>query len=139
MTYHDTKEAPPHVGDYDEHAWEDVPTPWWKADRLDGLGWAVLFLWGAFVVVASYLDFTEDYDWWDAWGVFFLGAGVIVLAEATIRLAVPRLREGWGWDLFWGTAFLALGLGSLASEVWYALPLVAIAVVILAGTLRPKR
>ena len=62
MTYHDTKEAPPHVGDYDEREWEDTPAPWWKSDRLDGLGWAALFLWGALVVIATYSDFSEDYE-----------------------------------------------------------------------------
>lgn len=110
-----------------EKDWED----WWKTDRLDSAGWAALFLWGALVVVAHYTSFSDDFDWWDGWGVFFLGAGVIVLAETVIRVMAPKYRSKWGWSLFWGTAFLALGLGEIASPVWYALPLFAIAVVIL--------
>ena len=60
-------------------------------------------------------------------------AGGAVLVEAVFRTAMPRYRSKWGWTLFWGAAFLAIGLGELASPVWYALPLVAIAVIILSG------
>ncbi len=112
-------------------AWDEF----WTSDRLDAFGWAALFLWGAVVVVATYTDFSSDYDWWDGWGVFFVGAGAITLGEAFIRMFVPRYRSKWGWSLFWGSAFLALGLGGLAHNAWYALPLVAIAVVIFRSAL----
>jgi len=111
--------------------WEN----WWRSDRLDALGWAALFLWGALVVVAEYTSFRDDFDWWEGWGVFFVGAGAIVLVEAIVRLGIPEYRSKFGWTLFWGSAFLAFGLGELASPVWYALPLVAIAVVILKDVL----
>jgi hypothetical protein len=62
---------------------------------LDAFGWAALFLWGALVVVATNTDFSSDYDWWDGWSVFFVGAGVIVLGEALIRVAAPRYRGKW--------------------------------------------
>ena len=126
---------------FDEEAdsWEQAWDAWWSSDRLDGIGWATLFLWGAVVVLATYTSFSEDYDWWNGWGVFFLGAGVIVLGEALLRLAMPRYRGKWGWTLIWGAVFLAIGLGELASPAWYALPLVAIALVILIGALAPKR
>ena len=110
-----------------EGAWED----WWKTDRLDALGWAALFFWGALVVLATYTSFRDDFDWWDGGGVFFVGAGVIVLSQTLVRLVTPAYRSKWGWNLFWGTAFLSFGLGELASPAWYALPLVAIAAVIL--------
>ena len=54
-----------------ESGWDD----WWTSDRLDAVGWAAIFIWGAVVVLASYTDFAEDYSWWDGWGVFFVGAG----------------------------------------------------------------
>ena len=72
-----------------------------------------------------------DFDWWDGWGVFFVGAGVIVIIEGLIRLGMPSYRSKWAWSMLWGTIFLALGLGGLASPAWYALPLVGIAVLIL--------
>jgi hypothetical protein len=114
-----------------EEAWEE----WWSSDRLDAFGWAALFLWGAVVVVASYTDLSTDYDWWDGWGVFWVGAGVIVLVEAVVRVLAPAYRAKWGWSLFWGAGFLALGLGELAHSAWYALPLIAIAIVILKDAL----
>lgn len=107
--------------------WDD----WWRTDRLDAVGWAALFFWGALVVVATYTSFRDDFDWWDGWGVFFVGAGAIVLVEALFRLWMPSYRYKFGWTLFWGTAFLAVGLGGLASPVWYALPLIVIAGMIL--------
>jgi len=128
----DTREAPteaPSTGV--KEPWGEAWEQWWTSDRLDSFGWAALFLWGALVVVATYTDFRSDYDWWDGWGVFFVGAGVIVLVEASIRIVTPGYRSKWGWTLFWGSAFLAIGLGGLGHNAWYALPLVVIAIVIL--------
>ena len=128
----DGHEHPMHTDETSSEAsgrsdWED----WWRTDRLDAIGWAALFLWGALVVLAEYTSFQDDFDWWDGWGVFLVGAGLIVLSQTGVRLVMPEYRSKWGWNLFWGTAFLSGGLGELASPVWYALPLVAIAVVIL--------
>jgi hypothetical protein len=116
-----------------EESWEAGWEDWWRSDRMDAVGWAALFLWGALVVVAENTSIRDNFDWWGGWGVFWVGAGVIVLVEAVFRTAMPRYRSKWGWTLFWGAAFLAFGLGELASPVWYALPLVAIAVIILSG------
>jgi hypothetical protein len=120
--------------DADWADWED----WWKTDRVDAVGWAALFLWGALVVVAENTGFRDNFDWWAAWGVFWVGAGAIVLVETVFRTAMPRYRSKWGWTLFWGTAFLAIGLGELAGPIWYALPLVAIAATILSGAFSPS-
>lgn len=108
---------------------------WWKSDRIDGVGWAALFLWGALVVVAENTSFRDDFDWWEAWGVFFIGAGVILMIQTIVRLGMPEYRSKWGWTFFWGTAFLAFGLGELSSPVWYSLPLVALALIVLRETL----
>jgi len=114
-------------------SWEKEWEEWWRTDRVDAVGWAALFLWGAIVVVAHNTSFQNSFDWWNGWGVFWFGAGVIVLVETVFRSTLPRYRSKWGWTLFWGTAFLAIGLGELAGPVWYALPLAAIAAVILSG------
>jgi hypothetical protein len=115
--------------------WED----WWRSDRLDAVGWATAFLWGALVVMAEYTSFRDDFDWWDGWGVFFVGAGVITLVEALFRLGMPAYRSKFGWTLFWGTVFLSIGLGALVSRVWHALPLVVVAVLILKDTFARSR
>lgn len=137
MTDLHEKEIPPR-----EAAESSLEAEWdnfWKSDRADALGWVAIFLWGALVIVAENTNFRDEFSWWDAWGVFFAGAGVIVLIETAVRLAMPQYRSKWGWTLFWGCAFLALGLGGLASPIWYALPLVAIAIAILSGVLARSR
>ncbi len=136
---HDTEAAPEAAREGAEESWERTWDDWWRTDRADAVGWAAIFLWGALVVVAEYTSFRDDFDWWNGWGVFFVGAGVIVLLEALARLAMPRYRSKLGWTLFWGTAFLAIGLGEVADPVWYALPLAAIAVVILGGAFARSR
>lgn len=112
--------------------WDD----WWTSDRLDAVGWAAIFIWGAVVVLASYTDYAEDHSWWDGWGVFFVGAGIIVLAEAAVRLFIPQYRSKLAWTFVWGVVFLSIGLGTLFSTAWLALALVAVAIVILAGAFR---
>lgn len=112
-------------------SWQQDWDDWWKSDRVDAVGWAALFLWGALLVVAHNTSFRDDFDWWDGSGVFFVGAGAIVLIQTLVRIGIPQYRSKWGWTLFWGTAFQAVGLAELASPFWYALPMVAIAAIIL--------
>ncbi len=139
LEHHDTESAAETPREGVEESWERAWDDWWRTDRADAVGWAALFLWGALVVVAEYTSFRDDFDWWNGWGVFFVGAGVIVLLEALVRLGMPRYRSKLGWTFFWGTAFLAFGLAELAHPAWYALPLVAIATVILGGTFARSR
>lgn len=47
-----------------EKSWEEA----WKTDRLDAVGWAALFIWGALVVLATNTSFQDDFSWWDGWG-----------------------------------------------------------------------
>ena len=108
----------------------------WKSDRVNAFSWAVLFLWGAIVVLASSTAWHESYDWWDGWGVFFIGAGVVVTAEAIIRLTMPEYRWKAGWTLMWGIVFLSFGLSVFYGPAWLALVLVALAVATVVGALR---
>jgi hypothetical protein len=108
----------------------------WKSDRVNAFSWAVLFLWGAIVVLASTTTWHESYDWWDGWGVFFVGAGLVVAAEALIRLAMPEYRWKAGWTLMWGIVFLSFGLSVFYGPAWLALVLVALAIATAAGALR---
>ena len=117
----------------------DKESEWWedcfKSDRLDAIGWAMALLWGAAVIIIdNTTDLPDDYAWWDAWGVFFIGAGVITLVGSIVRLLVAEYRSSWAWSLIWGTVLLCIGLGTVSSPAWYALLLVAIAVVILVST-----
>jgi hypothetical protein len=108
---------------------------WGRSDRLDALWWALVFVWGALVLIADTTSFSDDLDWWDGSGVFWIGAGSLALVGIPIRLGMTRYRSKIGWTFFWGTVFLSLGLGQLVARAWFALPLVAIAGLILTGTL----
>ena len=108
----------------------------WQSDRVNAFSWAALFLWGAIVVLASSTTWHESYDWWDGWGVFFIGAGVIVTVEAFIRLTMPEYRWKVGWTLMWGIVFLSFGLSVFYGPAWLALVLLALAVATVAGALR---
>ena len=110
-----------------EESWDER----WKSDRVDAVGWAALLIWAAVVVLATNTSFSEDYSWWNGWGVFFVGAGVINLAETVARLFMPAYRSKWWWKLLWGVGFLSFGLGVLFGWAWLALFLVAVAIVIL--------
>lgn len=111
----------------------------WRSDRLDALWWALVFVWGALVLIADTTSFSDDFDWWDGSGVFWIGAGCLALIGIPLRLGMTRYRSRLGWTLFWGTVFLSLGLGEVVGPAWYALPLVAIAVLILSSIPNPSR
>lgn len=119
----------------DKERWERTWESWWKTDRVDAVAWGLGFLWGALVIVGDGTSFRDDISWWEPWGVFLVGAGVIVLLSTVFRVLTPEYRLKWGWALFWGTVFLSQGLGALAHPAWRALPLAALAGVILTSAL----
>jgi hypothetical protein len=107
---------------------------WRRWDHLDALWWAMVFVWGALVLIADTTSFSDDLDWWDGSGVFWIGAGLLALIGIPLRLGMTRYHSRIGSALFWGTVFLSVGLGQLAGRPWYALSLVAIAGLILSAT-----
>ena len=117
---------------------------WWhqcgRNDRLDGFGWAAIFVWAALVVAADSTSFQSNFSWWDGWGVFFAGVGVIVLAETALRLLMPDYRAPWSWTFIVGSVLLAIGLGTWESLEWvWALVLAAVGIVILRNAILPRR
>ena len=100
---------------------------WWQNDRIDAIGWGVGFIWGALLLLAGITYFTESFSWWDGWGLFFTGAGVITLLLTIVRLQIPEYRVKWVGSLIWGAILLAIGLGTWTDMGW--LWVVALAVV----------
>lgn len=106
----------------------------WRSDRLDGVGWAAIFIWAALVLLAESTNLKSNLGWWDGWGVFLTGAGVIVLLGTALRLLIPEYRASWWWTLICGLILLSIGLGSWDGWDWmWALVLAAIGVAILRG------
>ena len=79
---------------------------WRPSDKGDTVGWALIFIWAALLLLASTLGFGQEYSWWDGWGLFFIGLGVIGLAGALIRLLVKDYPNPSLWDIVFGLFFL---------------------------------
>lgn len=113
---------------------------WWQSDRIDAVGWAVTFFWGALILLAEITGFTASYSWWDGWGVFFTGAGAITLLLTIIRLQIPEYRGKWVGSLIWGCILLAIGLGTWGSVSWlWVVVLLVIGIIILREAFVRKR
>jgi len=113
---------------------------WWRSDRVDAAGWGAAFIWGALVLLAEATGFMTDYSWWDGWGVFFTGAGVITLIGTVIRLQIPSYRGKWVGSLIWGCILLAIGLGTWGSVGWlWVLVLLIVGIIILREAFVRKR
>ena len=121
--------------------WEDWCKGWWeglwRSDRLDAIGWAAIFFWGALVLLAETTNYKANFNWWDGWAVFFTGAGVIVLVEAVIRLLIREYRRRLMVVLIFGFILLGIGLGGWG-WVW-PLVLIAIGVIMLLSAFARRR
>ena len=116
----------------------------WRQDPLSAVVFALILIWAGVVLLAhnlGILDFFESliaqlklpelvlpfeipFFGVDAWRLFFLGAGGIVLFEVLIRLVVPQFRRHVFGTLIGAIVLIALGIGSW-NLVW---PLILIGV-----------
>ena len=64
----------------------------WRRDPLDALMWAVILIWVGVVFLGSNMGWFDDMGL-PAWSIGFLGAGVIVLLTALLRLLMPAYRK----------------------------------------------
>lgn len=68
------------------------------------------------------------------WSLISLGAGVIILLEAVVRLLVPAFRKHLGGNLIVAAVFIGLGLGNwMGWNVVWPIILIAVGLVILIG------
>ena len=129
----------------------------WRQDPLNTIFGALILIWAGVVLLAANLDmldvFTQLLDRLplplyelpfaipffgaNAWRLFFLGAGVIVLCEVIVRLIVPRFRRKVFGSLIAAIVLIALGLGNF--EVIWPLILIAIGISVLLGGLVTRR
>ena len=116
----------------------EMPRPSWRKrrygrrrDRLDAIGWASVFIWGALVLMIGAIDSGDNFNRWDGWGLFLTGVGSILLIVTAIRWLVPRYRRrGQILGLIFGLILVSIGLGKITVWLW-ALLLVAIGIRIL--------
>ena len=111
---------------------------WWESDRTDAIGWALAFIWGALVLLAEGSEFTKDISWWDGWGVFFVGVGVITVTLALSRLATNYRTGKTGGGVIFGLILIGIGVGDMAPVWVWPLVLAVIGISILISALKKK-
>lgn len=127
-----------------------------RQDQLSTISFAAFLIWGGVILLLNnmgqlrvLIDFVERLNLprarlpfdlpfidIDAWRVFFLGAGVIVLVEILIRLIVPMYRRPVFGSIIWAAILFSIALG--AWQVIWPLAVVAIGLSILIGGLRRR-
>ncbi len=119
----------------------------WRRDPLSRITWAIVLIWGGLVFLAANLGYLNTIPtnvpggafipYMGAWGVFMVGAGLLLLIEVLVRLAIPAYRApiggtfflalvfigigagNWfGWDVIWPFILIALGLSILMRAFW---------------------
>ena len=110
---------------------------WRPKDRGDTIAWALIIIWGALIILGGWLEFGDNYSWWNPWGLFFIGIGVIGLAGSLIRFLVRDIPNASLWDFIFGLFFLFLGLGNKTGWIW-AIALLVIGFSILRSVYRKE-
>lgn len=120
------------------HKIQSDPRNWARQDRLDGVWWGLVMIWGALILLADLVGWAGGWAWWNGWGLFFAGAGILSLLGAVVRLLMPAYRPKWVASLVFGAIFLAIGLSSwnVANWVWVVLLLILGVVTLLSALTR---
>ena len=91
---------------------------WRPNDKGDTVGWSLTLIWGALIILGGWLELGENYTWWDSWGLFFIGIGIIGMAGSLIRFLIRDIPNASLWDFLFGIFFLSLGLGNKTGWIW---------------------
>jgi hypothetical protein len=108
----------------------------WRRDPLSAVVWAGILIWAGVALLAENAGLLTRFEWVNAWGLIFMGAGAIVLLEIAVRLLVPAYRRPVGGTLVLAVVLLGIGLGNLFGwDVIWPLVLIAIGLSLLLGGL----
>ncbi|UCH90007.1 MAG: hypothetical protein JSV49_05025 [Thermoplasmata archaeon] len=109
--------------DTEKNSWKEFH----KSGRGDALGWGLIFLWGALVLLIEITTNVEAISWWDGWAMFFIGFGIVVLTGGPIGLQIGDHGKA-GWNFFIGFILLGFGLaGIVGGGIFWVMVLFAIA------------
>lgn len=98
----------------------------WRNDPVNAAVWALMLIWAGLVWLAENLNLFRI-EGFETWSIILIGAGIIVLLGAAVRLAVPAYRRPVVGSIIFGVILLAIGLGDeFGWEI--ILPLVLIAI-----------
>lgn len=116
-----------------EKRWDEK----WRRNPLSAIAFALVLIWAGVVLLVDNLNlwpadsFAESLN---TWSLIFLGAGIIVLGTAVVRLLIPEYRSPIAGSVILGFIFLGIGLSTLISwQVLWAVILIAIGLSLLLG------
>jgi hypothetical protein len=143
MQKHDEKSAEEKSAD--EKTYEEK----YRRDPLGTLIWAVILIWAGVVWLANNFGLLEGirmrfanlpFDLpfrTEVWTIFFIGAGVILLIEVLIRMAVPDYRRPVLGTFILAVVFFGIGLGSW-QLIWPLVLIVVGASILLRGVFKKQ-
>ena len=117
----------------------------WRRDPLGAIIWGVILIWAGLVFLADSMKLFQNISvrgvfpgaettQLEAWTIAIIGAGVILLVEAAIRLAVPAFRRPIGGTLIFAVILIGAGLGQIFSfDVIWPVIIIAIGLAVLLG------
>jgi len=125
-------------------------------DALASVSWALILIWMGAALLAinlGWFDALLNCRWCkrilpenmaifepSAWSVIMLGGGVILLAEAVVRMLVPQFQRNMGGTLILAAVFLGVGLGNFFGwDLAWPFVLIAVGVSVLVGGLARTR
>ena len=120
----------------DEESWDEKI----HRDPLAAAIWAGILIWAGLVFLASNLGWLDRVEGIDAWGLVFVGAGLLVLLQAALRTLLPEHKRPITGTLILGGILIVIGLGDMigSGAVW-ALALIAVGLGLLLSSLRRSR
>ena len=95
----------------------------WRRDPLGSVIWAGILIWAGLVLLADNLGWLEgirralsglpgfNEAHLGAWSFILIGAGILILMEALIRMTVPAYRRPVTGSVIFGGLLIAGGLG----------------------------
>jgi hypothetical protein len=111
-----------------EKHWEEK----YRRDPLSSIIWPAIFIWAGLSLLAANLGLLPPNLLIPGWGLAFTGAGLILLLEVLIRLALPTYRRPVIGTTILAVIFLGIGLqGVMRWELLWPLALILIGLAIL--------
>jgi len=119
--YNEKEEKQEEKEEKEEKSWDEK----WQRDPLSAAVWAAILIWAGLVLLVDNLGLLARFELLEAWGLIFVGAGLILLLEVAVRLLIPSFRRAVAGSLVFAIILLAIGLGNLVGwgVIW---PLVLI-------------
>jgi hypothetical protein len=103
----------------------------WRRDPIDAAGWAVFLIWIGVVLLAEHFGYLARFERLETWSVIITGAGVLVLLQVLLRLAIPAYRKPVLGSIIFGLMLMAGGLSQIVELNWPVFG--ALALIIIGG------